>query len=456
MSSTGGEGTVVPLTDRRLRRHIRTAACAAAFALSASGCALPDSDTGGPVAVQAETGTGGRVVEDSGAWGGKVLELDAGAAGRLDPPADAAVLVARARALCDTAELQTTWRGAGPAAAPLGGGWVDVQLPGRPAAAGTEPLELVAAGCAVQIDYVAGRTVANPLSGHTQWANSDGRLYDAATQLRADGRDGDAALLDALADVPTAMWLGDWLDDPARAVGRALADARRAGQVPVFVLYNIPERDCGGFSAQHAGAPDSDEYLKFVGNVARVLRGRLSVVVVEPDAMSQECPDRVDHAGRAALIAQAVELLAAAGGPVVYLDAGHAGWLDIDDQAARLREAGIANAHGFALNVSNFRSVSESVRYAEDLSGAVGGKPFVLDTSRAGGGSTEGEFCNPGGVALGPAPTFAPPSPLADAWLWVKRPAESDGHCDGAPPAGELHIDALLDMAARAGFPPAA
>ncbi|MCW2873942.1 glycoside hydrolase family 6 protein, partial [Actinacidiphila oryziradicis] len=37
-----------------------------------------------------------------------------------------------------------------------------------------------------------------------------------------------------------------------------------------------------------------------------------------------------------------------------------------------------------------------------------------------------------------------------DAYLWVKRPGESDGSCRGAPPAGQWWSDYALRLARAA------
>jgi endoglucanase len=43
---------------------------------------------------------------------------------------------------------------------------------------------------------------------------------------------------------------------------------------------------------------------------------------------------------------------------------------------------------------------------------------------------TRGLWCNPPGAGMGPLPTVETGFPLADAFVWVKRPGESDGSCD--------------------------
>ena len=82
----------------------------------------------------------------------------------------------------------------------------------------------------------------------------------------------------------------------------------------------------------------------------------------------------------------------------------------------------------------------------------MGGAPFVIDTSRNGAGPAPGDdWCNPPGRALGPAPTGQTGDPAVDALLWIKRPGESDGSCNGAPPAGAWWPEGALALARAAG-----
>ncbi|CAM5310808.1 hypothetical protein SCYAM73S_03902 [Streptomyces cyaneofuscatus] len=75
----------------------------------------------------------------------------------------------------------------------------------------------------------------------------------------------------------------------------------------------------------------------------------------------------------------------------VYLDAGNPDWIDEPAKMAQpLREAGVERADGFSLNVSNFQSNDSVKTYAEQLSDAVGGSHFVIDTSRNGNGPLSG------------------------------------------------------------------
>ncbi len=119
--------------------------------------------------------------------------------------------------------------------------------------------------------------------------------------------------------------------------------------------------------------------------------------------------------------------------------------------ARRLRAAGVAQARGFSVNVAGFETTARSRAYGRAISRRAGRAHFVIDTSRNGAGPAgPGEWCNPAGRALGEFPTTQTGDPLVDALLWVKRPGESDGECNGGPPAGTWWPDYALDLARRA------
>jgi endoglucanase len=116
--------------------------------------------------------------------------------------------------------------------------------------------------------------------------------------------------------------------------------------------------------------------------------------------------------------------------------------------AARLQGAGVAGADGFALNVSNYVTTADNVAYGKAVAALIGGKHFIIDTSRNGNGPTpDSQWCNPPGRALGPAPTTATADRLVDAYCWIKRPGESDGTCNGGPAAGGWWPDRALELA---------
>lgn len=295
-------------------------------------------------------------------------------------------------------------------------------------------------------EYVTG---AGLLAGARIWHNPDSPARRQADSWRSS-RPGDAALMDMIAAQPIAQWIGGWTGDVRSHVRNIVGRAASDGSVPVFVVYNIPHRDCGGYSASGAQAT-ANGYREWIKDVAAGINGGRAVFVLEPDAVAQiTCLPAAGQEERYALLREAVSLLKGAGG-AVYIDAGNARWVSAEVMAGRLRNAGVGEADGFSLNVSNFISTSANVSFGEALSNKLSGKHFIIDTSRNGaGGLASGEWCNPAGQALGHAPTTRTGHRLVDAFLWIKYPGESDGPCNGGPSAGQWWAEYALGLAQRA------
>jgi endoglucanase len=221
----------------------------------------------------------------------------------------------------------------------------------------------------------------------------------------------------------------------------------------VLVAYNLPGRDCGGFSAGGSGSPSG--YRAWISAMAAGIGSSAAVVILEPDALPEyDCLSSADRQTYVSLLDYAISALAAQPGVSIYVDAGNAGWQDAATMAGRLGQlTQLSRVRGFSLNVSNFRSTAESLAYGDDISARLGGMHFVLDTSRNGRGpSSDDEWCNPAGRALGPTPTSQTGDPAADAFLWIKAPGESDGPCNGGPTAGAWWPEYALGLAQRAAY----
>lgn len=305
---------------------------------------------------------------------------------------------------------------------------------------------LVAAVLALLL--LPGGARAGSLAGARLYVAPDSSAARTARAWAAT-RPADARLLRRIAATAQARWFDGQSSrsDVAGYVGAAAA----AGAVPVLVAYDLPGRDCGGYSAGGAATPSA--YRRWLQHtLLGGIGGRPAAVIVEPDALAElDC--RTPAAARAdlALLAFAVRALAARPAIAVYLDAGNSAWEPAAVMARRLRAAGVAAARGFSLNVSNFNTTAAETAYGLRVSAMVAGKPFVIDTSRNGAGPAPGRaWCNPPGRALGPAPTTVTGHPLVDAYLWVKAPGESDGSCGGGPPAGVWWPDYAVGLARRA------
>lgn len=302
---------------------------------------------------------------------------------------------------------------------------------------------------AVRPDSAAGPPVQasrNPIAGKRLYVDPNSEAKRQAETLRRS-RPQDAALVAQIANQPTAKWLGGWVRDISREVDNAVSTITSSGALPVFVAYNLPGRDCGLYSA--GGAGGAGGYRSWIKSFAAGLRGRQALVVLEPDGLAgMDCLSAARRQERTELLREAVQVLKSQRASV-YIDAGHARWKSADEMASRLRQAGIASADGFSLNVSNYFANAANIAYGEKLSRLLGGKHFIIDTSRNGIG-TAASWCNPRGQALGIAPTTNTGHPLVDAYLWVKQPGESDGTCSGGPRAGSWWNEIAIELSRAA------
>lgn len=264
-------------------------------------------------------------------------------------------------------------------------------------------------------------------------------------------RPADATSLDKIAAQAEAKWFGGWNTDVNADVNNYVTAAATQGTIPVLVAYNIPQRDCGGYSA---GGTTPDGYINWIKAMAAGIGKRQALVVLEPDSIANlDCLSSSDQATRLALLSQAVSILKANATTHVYLDGGHPQWKSAEVIGSRLKQANISAADGFSLNISNFYTTADNITFGQAVSSYVGSKHYVIDTSRNGNGPTsDNQWCNPSGRALGNRPTTQTGNSMVDAYLWVKAPGESDGTCNGGPNAGAWWADYALGLAQRAGY----
>ena len=95
-------------------------------------------------------------------------------------------------------------------------------------------------------------------------------------------------------------------------------------------------------------------------------------------------------------------------------------------------------------------------RYRQILGNVQPTKTFIIDTSRNGRGPwvptgvqatwpDPQTWCNPPGRGLGFRPTTNTGTPLADAYVWIKVPGESDGQCSRGLGTGSNVVDPVWD-----------
>jgi endoglucanase len=296
---------------------------------------------------------------------------------------------------------------------------------------------------------IPSKASGNPLAGVKLWVDPSSNAMLRANAIRSKEPE-HAATLDKIAKQPQALWLGEWNSNIYRTVQYDVQHAKEDGAVAAFVAYNLPHRDCGQESA--GGLKKADDYRRWVRRIAAGIDTDAAIVVLEPDALGllakENCLSREQQTERLALIKDAVRVLRQNPKTVVYIDSGHAHWDPAPVFAERLKQAGIEDANGFSLNTSNYVTTEENLAFGKKLSALVGGAHFVIDTSRNGAGATpDNQWCNPPARKIGKPPTTMTGEPLVDGFLWLKRPGESDGECNGGPKAGVFWLEKALDMA---------
>ena len=261
---------------------------------------------------------------------------------------------------------------------------------------------------------------------------------------------------DRIANVPQGRWFTQRnTSTVASEVSAFTSAAATAGKIPILVVYNIPNRDCGGASG--GGMPDHASYRAWIDQVSTGLGGRPATIILEPDVLPimTNCQTAAQQAETVASVAYAGKRLKQGSSQArVYFDIGHSAWLSASEAAARAVRADIANsADGISTNVSNYRSSSAEIAYAKAVIQATGVSRLqaVIDTSRNGNGPLGSEWCDPAGRAIGTPSTTETNDAKIDAFLWVKLPGEADG-CIAT--AGQFVPQRAYDLAIAAPTTP--
>jgi cellulose 1,4-beta-cellobiosidase len=302
----------------------------------------------------------------------------------------------------------------------------------------------------------------NPFVGARIYVNPD---YAGAVRNVRKRNPGSSGLLKKMEALPTAVW-ESWIAD-TREIARHLDGARQQQTrdgvpvVTVFVLYNLPGRDCNAEASAGELSPDAagetryqHEFVDAVAAAFRARRDQPIAVVLEPDSLSNLVTNMANPRCAAVAgiykrgIAYAIKKLQQPN-VSLYLEAAHAGWLGWPKNLARSvplykevldMAGGPERVRGFAVNVSNYDPVKVSnptprdpagpaddeLGYVDDLARAlarvgISGKGFVIDTGRNGRAnirSAPDSWCNVRGAGLGERPRAAP-APLVDEYLYL-------------------------------------
>jgi endoglucanase len=320
----------------------------------------------------------------------------------------------------------------------------------------------VALAVALTASAGAGRS-GNPFSGANLYVLKPGDVgADAAqaAQAMAQSNPGDAAEMSKIAAQPWAEWYGGWLSNPGGLFKQRVQQWYALNLATAFIaVYNLPHRDCSGvFSAGGASSPAA--YKAWIDNMAGGIGAYPTIVVIEPDGLPDTPCLGSLGAQRLQLVTYATKTLASLPNTSVYIDAGRSDWLPAGRMISLLKRAGVRYARGFALDVTGYATTGAELRYGNTIARALGGKHFIINTSRNGNGPLGAKnahnvrelWCNTPGRALGARPTTSTGDPLADAFAWVLHPGYSDGYCQGGPAAGTWWPQYALGLARRAHY----
>lgn len=238
---------------------------------------------------------------------------------------------------------------------------------------------------------------------------------------------------------PVSFWYGERNGKEMEKIDYSIERLlrRSSPQMPVLVIYNMPNRDVGQYSK--GGAKTRNSYLSFIESFANGIKKSSPIIIYEPDSLPHTTlMDKKDADWRIQLMKEGLQVLTDNCDALVYTDIGHSNWLSVTDATKLLDKVNNSKVRGFALNVSNYRTTEESMRFGLDLCEHRPNDYFVIDTSRNGNGPHGNDWCNPPGRSLGKPPTCNTGEEKCDAFLWIKIPGESDGKANGGPRAGRF------------------
>lgn len=223
--------------------------------------------------------------------------------------------------------------------------------------------------------------------------------------------------------------------------------------VPMATFRQYPNHE------SHKSEPISQKaYKQWYDAAARGIGNARAVVLLEPDlAVILKDAWRPDIRER--LVAYAARKFAALPNTTVYIEAGAADWLTVNQAAQLLKKSGVARVRGFALNGTHYTTTASNIKHGRAIQKRLGklgipNKHFVIDTSDNGHGFTFGQYRSrhPGSDVTNPlvcqnksqrvcetlgipptsdvgAPRWGLPAALAkyaktsvDAYLWYNRP----------------------------------
>ncbi|ETS87644.1 hypothetical protein PFICI_01472 [Pestalotiopsis fici W106-1] len=311
----------------------------------------------------------------------------------------------------------------------------------------------------------------NVWSSYTLHPNS---FYRAEVEAAAANISNSTLAAKALkvADVGSFLWL-DTIANIDKLTTE-LANGVPCENIFGLVIYDLPGRDCAAKASNgELAAGDISTYkTQYIDPIVTILKANPNTafaLIIEPDSL----PNLVTNADLATCQASASgyrEGVAYAlaqlnlDNVVMYIDAGHGGWLGWDanltpgaeELASAYTSAGSpSQVRGFSTNVAGWNSwdaepgefsgtsdaqynkAQNEEKYVTLFGAALStaGMPnhAIVDTGRNGVIGLRdawGDWCNVNGAGFGVRPTASTGLELADAFVWGKPGGESDGTSD--------------------------
>ncbi len=272
--------------------------------------------------------------------------------------------------------------------------------------------------------------------------------------------------LNFMADQSLAYWYTDRDSDMQGAKNNLQSFVDKCGsEVPVIVVYGLPNKDCDGKESSSGFNTDSSSYEQFIKNLKQTLTKK-AIIILEPDAVATtiEGAKCGESSGYTNNLKNAINILGDSN-LETYIDVGH--WVLIygDDKIKKLTDyissIDSGKLKGFSLNLSNYRKTEEMEKACRDIR-KVSGKDYrcIIDTSRNNNGhSSKDTWCNYKGAGIG----ISGNDPSLDSlkskdsgiehYIWIKPAIELDGSCQGNPDsyssnkgAGEMDIGWLKNL----------
>lgn len=322
----------------------------------------------------------------------------------------------------------------------------------------------------------------NPFTGAKILANP---TFTANVKQTETDHPSDAAILRATEDIGAATWI-DTMANIAK-MEPVLQAAQKSGGLPMFVIYDLPNRDCAALASNgEILCEDSTcaqglntyktEYVDKVVAILAKYSDVKTVVIIEPDSLPNLATNlgtpKCAEAQKAYKegVAYTLKAVHALGHVTAYLDAAHGGWLGWDNNLRLVsgifkdvlaQAGGNEVIRGFVTNTANYQPLGSTTSTADPCKlksqynfaidevhfiqlldkalnqyAGISGMHYITDTSRNGVANERGDcsnWCNIKGAGLGRRPSAAV-SDLGlanlDAVVWVKTPGESDGTSD--------------------------